>query len=115
MSLDREPADIARDAAEAIRALQQRTLDVCFDEPTAIHRTCDELRQAVQSTPQALIHIWMDLQTMEVRLDNGTDGRDAKEQVRQALNTAHDSLTQAGEAMERATQLLSHMRGLGNG
>ena len=116
MNLDREPASIARSAAEEIRTLNHRTLGVhAFEEPSQIYSTINEVKQAVWGMPQAIEQIWGELRTMRdagtIRMDNGGDVAEEAERARQELNDARQLLAQAGQALDRATQTLSHMGG----
>ncbi|MCX4707081.1 hypothetical protein [Streptomyces sp. NBC_01373] len=116
MNLNREPATIARSAAEEIRALNHRTLGTrAFEEPSQIYSTINELKQAVWGMPQAIEQIWGELRTMRdagtIRMDNGSDITEAAETARQELNDARQLLAQAGQALDRATGILSHMGG----
>ena len=116
MDLNREPATIARNAAEEIRALNHRTLGThAFEEPSQIYSTINEIKQTVWGMPQAIEQIWGELRTMRdadsIRMDNGTDVTEAAEEARQELNEARQLLAQAGQALDRATRVLSHMGG----
>jgi hypothetical protein len=116
MNLNREPAAIARSAAEEIRALNHRTLGAhAFEEPSEIYSTVGELKQAVWGMPQAIEQIWGELRAMRdassIRMDNGSDVTEAAETARQELNEARKLLAQAGVALDRATSVLSHMGG----
>jgi len=116
VNLDREPAAIARSAAEEIRALNHRTLGThAFEEPSQIYNTINEVKQAVWGMPQAIEQSWCELRTMRdagnIRMDNDTDVAEGAEKARQELNDARQLLAQAGQALDRATQTLSHMGG----
>lgn len=116
MNLNREPAAIARSAAEEIRALNHRTLGArAFEEPSEIYSTVGELKQAVWGIPQAIEQIWGELRAMRdadaIRIDNGTDVGGETEKARLELNEARQLLAQAGAALDRATSVLSHMGG----
>jgi hypothetical protein len=116
MNLNREPAAIARAAAEEIRTLNHRTLGQhAFDEPSAIYSTVNELKQAVWGMPQAIEQTWRELKAMRdegaIRMDNGTEADEGAEEARQELNEARQLLAQAGAALDRATSVLSHMGG----
>lgn len=116
MDLNREPAAIARSAAEEIRTLNHRTLGRrSFEEPSEIYSTVNELKQAVWGMPQAIEQIWGELKAMRdgdvIRMDNSTDVAEEVEQARQQLNEARQLLAQAASALDRATSVLSHMGG----
>jgi hypothetical protein len=116
VNLSREPAAIARSAAEEIRALNHRTLGThAFEEPSQIYSSINEVKQAVWGMPQAIEQIWGELRTMRdagaIRMDNGADVTEEAEKVRQELNDARQLLAQAGQALDRATQTLSRMGG----
>lgn len=58
MNLNREPAAIARSAAEEIRALNHRVINgSAFEEPSDIYCTVGEIKQAVWGMPQAIEQI----------------------------------------------------------
>lgn len=116
MNLNREPAAIARAAAEEIRTLNHRTLGRrSFEEPSEIYSTVNEIKQAVWGMPQAVEQIWGELKTMRdsevIRMDNDSDVAEEVEQARQQLNEARQLLAKAGVALDQATQTLSHMGG----
>jgi hypothetical protein len=116
MNLNREPATIARSAAEEIRALNHRTINGnAFEEPSDIYRTVGEIKQAVWGMPQAIEQIWGELRTMRdadtIRMDNGANAAEEVEKSQQELNEARQLLDQAGKALDRATSVLSHMGG----
>lgn len=116
MNLNREPATIARSAAEEIRALNHRTIArSAFEEPSEIYSTVNELKQTVWGMPQAIEQIWGELRTMRdadaIRMDNGTDVNEEAEKARVELNGARQLLAQAGAALDRATNTLAHMGG----
>jgi hypothetical protein len=116
MDLNREPATIARSAAEEVRALNHRTINgSAFEEPSDIYRTIGEIKQAVWGMPQAIEQIWGELRTMRdadtIRMDNGSDVAEEAEKARQELNEARQLLAKAGTALDRATSVLSHMGG----
>ncbi|MGW0577749.1 hypothetical protein ACWD25_17645 [Streptomyces sp. NPDC002920] len=116
MNLNREPATIARSAAEEIRALNHRTIGGnAFEEPSGIYSTVGEIKQAVWGMPQAIEQIWGELRAMRdadsIRMDNGTTVAEEAETARQHLNEARQLLAQAGKALDRATGILSHMGG----
>lgn len=116
MNLNREPATIARGAAEEVRALNHRTIGGnAFEEPSDIYRTVSEVKQTVWGMPQAIEQIWGELKTMKdaggIRMDNGTDVTEEAERARQELNEARRLLAQAASALDRATGTLAHMGG----
>lgn len=116
MNLNRQPAAIARVAAEEIRALNHRTLGThAFEEPSEIYSTVGELKQAVWGMPQAIQQIWVELRTLRdenaIRMDNGSNVKEEVEKAREHMNEARQLLAQAGQALERATSTLSHMGG----
>jgi hypothetical protein len=116
MNLNREPAAIARDAAEEIRALNHRTGNGrSFEEPAAIYSTVGALGQVVRGMPQAIEQIWRELKVMRdedaIRMDNLSDPVEGAEKARQDLNDARQHLAQASTALDRATSTLSHMGG----
>lgn len=116
MNLNREPAAIAKAAAEEIRALNHSTISAkAFEEPSDIYRTVGELKQTVWGMPQAIEQTWKALKAMRedsvIRMDNDSSVNDETEKARQQLNEARQLLAQAGTALDQATQTLSHMGG----
>lgn len=116
MDLNREPATIARSAAEEIRALNHRTLGArAFEEPSQVYSTVNEVKQAVWGMPQAIEQIWGELRTMRdagsIRMDDGSDVTEAAEKARLELDDARQLLAQASQSLNRATQILSRMGG----
>lgn len=116
MNLDREASAIADAAAEEVRTFNHRTFDAeAFKEPADVYRTVNNLTRLVHGLPQAIEQTWKRLRMMEqdevIRMDNGTDVAEEMEKVRQQLSHTRQKLAEAGSALDRATQTLSHMGG----
>lgn len=116
MNLNREPQAIANAAAEEVRTLNHRTIDLkAFQEPADVYRVVNELTRLVHYLPQAIEQTWKSLRVMEqadvIRMDNGSDVEAEMEKVRQGLSEARQTLASAGTLLDRTTQLLSHMGG----
>jgi hypothetical protein len=116
MNLNREPVDIAKAAAEEIRALNHRTLDAgVFEQPADIYRTVDALTSLTRGLPQAIEQTWKQLRAMEqdgaIRMANGKDVHEETERVRLALSEARRLLATGSGFLTEAGQILCNMGG----
>jgi hypothetical protein len=111
------PWELARDAAEAIRAVNHRTLDRDgYGEPADLDATLVELVTLADRLPQAITQAttWLDHQHAEGRL--GHDRHVPPEQLTAVVQAAVDDLAAAGQAagvlaraLDRARQLTAHL------
>lgn len=116
MNLNREPAAIVDSAAEELRALNHRTIDLhAFQEPADVYRVVNELTRLVQYLPQAIEQAWKTLRAMEeagaIRMDNDTDVNAEMEKAWKQLSEARRLVATGGGFLNDATQTLSHMGG----
>ncbi|WP_406122848.1 hypothetical protein OHQ89_12120 [Streptomyces canus] len=116
MNLNREPAAIAKAAAEEVRALNHRTLDVdAFEQPGDVYRTISALAQLVQGLPQAIEQTWKQLRAMEqagsIRMDDLSDIDASMEEARLALSEARRLIATGGGYLNQAAKPMSHMGG----
>lgn len=121
MSDSRDPADLARTAADAIQQLNRITLSAkAYDTPGAVSEVADALAVLVERLPQALQQAEAGLAQLHdsnaIRLDNKppaeTSQKDIFDEVftvTSALQQARERLEQARTELRRATGPLSHM------
>lgn len=119
MADPKTPAQLASDAAEAIRQLNHASMDPRnWTSPTEISDTVNALAALLERLPQALRQLESGLLELSddhrIRLDNVPDPseQDIVHQVflvQSALEETRGHLGQAREALRRATSPLSHM------
>ncbi|MEU1099030.1 hypothetical protein [Streptomyces sp. NPDC005877] len=115
MDLARSPQELAREAAEQLRALNHRTLDPkAFEQPSDVAGVVEALTILLDRLPQALGQAAVALRSFQrhnmIRMDNGTDPTDQTHQVVGALENAQGLIEGARSAL-RAASPVSHMGG----
>lgn len=114
MDLTRTPAQLADDAAEAVRSLNHVTIHGdAYKEPADINATVARIEALAYSLPQALGQTARTLQAMDqdpgIRVDSGADSAEKVAEAVQEMQQAQQALHAAGEALARANQRLSTM------
>ncbi|MFJ8657484.1 hypothetical protein ACIRNU_34740 [Streptomyces rochei] len=116
MDLNRSPSQIARSAAEEIRALNHRTLSPkVYTEPADLANTADGIVTLLERLPQTLKQLRGGLrmleEVMEIRTDNGQEPHVAVGLASSHLLVAEDDIESVITALRRARAELSHMAG----
>ncbi|MFB7747660.1 hypothetical protein [Streptomyces sp. NPDC056132] len=119
MDLDKPPAALAADAAEAVRALNHRTLDpASFENPADAGDVALHLKSLIDRLPQALNQLGAGLYRFDadqrIRMDDGTDPCDTVADCLAALNVARANLTAVASALGVVSARTSHMGGFFN-
>lgn len=114
MDLTRTPAELADDAAEAIRSLNHVTIHRdAYHEPADINSAVSRLEALAYTLPQALTQTARILQAMDqdpgIRIDSGANSAEKVAEAVQEMQRAQQAFQAAGEALSRANQRLSTM------
>lgn len=118
MDLTRTPEQLARDAAEAIRALNHRTIDSFTDSdvyavPPTVGETALQLKTLLERLPQSLDQMSSGLSYLaaagKIRMDDGTDPVTATAECVTAVNVANQHLNEALVELRLIASRTSHM------
>lgn len=116
MDLTKTPTQLASEAAEAVRALNHRTLDPkSFDQPGDASDVADAVRTLTERLPQLLTQLGAGLarfdETQAIRMDDGSDPVTAVAECKAALDTARAQLIAVTSTLGIVTARASHMGG----
>lgn len=114
MDLTRTPAQLADDAAEAVRSLNHVTIALDgYNDPADINATVARIEALAYMLPQALTQTARTLQEMDqqpgIRIDSGADSAEKVAEAVLEMQRAQQAFQAAGEALSRANQRLSTM------
>ncbi|WP_030390470.1 hypothetical protein [Streptomyces sp. NRRL S-241] len=113
---DKTPGELATEAAEAIRALNHRTLDkASYENPAEVGAAAYALRMLVERLPQTLDQLrtgllWFGAENT-IRMDDGTDPRDAVAECSASLLVARQHLQGLLDELALVSARTSHMGG----
>ena len=116
MDLTKTPGQLATEAAEAIRALNHRTIDAeSYDTPPSVGGAAYGLRTLTERLPQSLDQMEAALLRFEaedgIRMDDGTDPTYAVAECAAALAVARQHLGQLLGELSIVSARTSHMGG----
>lgn len=120
MNLDRTPAQLASDAAEAIRALNHRTLKTdAFPNPADVSDTANGISAVIQRLPQALQQLEAGMRALDendrIRLADRHPSEVSQFDIARAVSTVLVGLEEARQALGRVEDHLRDATGvLGN-
>ncbi|WP_331717668.1 hypothetical protein OG264_39575 (plasmid) [Streptomyces xanthophaeus] len=113
---DKTPGELATEAAEAIRALNHRTLDkASYENPAEAGAAAYALRMLVERLPQTLDQLrtgllWFGAENT-IRMDDETDLRDAVAECSASLLVARQHLRGLLDELALVSARSSHMGG----
>ncbi|MGW7469542.1 hypothetical protein ACWGJT_33965 [Streptomyces xantholiticus] len=118
MDLTKTPGQLATEAAEAIRALNHRTLGLDsegYDAPPSVGEAAYAIRTLIERLPQALDQMDNALQNFAaqraIRMDDGTDPTYATAECAAAIAAAKPLLDQLLSEVSIVSARTSHMGG----
>ncbi|MFD5428504.1 hypothetical protein [Streptomyces sp. NPDC127084] len=116
MDLSKTPAELATEAAEALRALNHRTLDSkAYTAPPAVGDTAHGIRTLIERLPQTLDQMNAALLRLDVekaiRMDDGTDPEVAVAVCEAALRRAQLLTDDLLKELSIVSARTSHMGG----
>ncbi|MCQ1582603.1 hypothetical protein [Streptomyces parvus] len=114
MDLSKTPGQLATEAAEAIRALNHRTIDAeSYETPPSVGEAAYGLRTLIERLPQSLEQMESELlrfgSTDFVRMDDGSDPTYAVAECVSALAAARPLLAQLLAEIRIVSARTSHM------
>jgi hypothetical protein len=116
MDLTKTPGQLAGDAAEAIRALNHRTLDrKGYSAPPAVGEAAYAIRTLIERLPQSLDQMataltWFGAEDA-IRMDDGTDPHQAVAECAAAIAVGRQHLAQLLDELAVVSSRTSHMGG----
>ena len=116
MDLTKTPGQLATEAAEAIRALNHRTIDAkAYDAPPSVGEAAYGLRTLTERLPQSLQQMESELLRFDaedsIRMDDGTDPAYAVAECAAALAAARQHLDHLLGELAIVSARTSHMGG----
>ncbi|WP_329156461.1 hypothetical protein OIU91_43215 (plasmid) [Streptomyces sp. NBC_01456] len=115
MDLSKTPGQLANEAADAIRALNHKTLNDSYEHPPAVGETAYALRTLIERMPQALEQMERALldfgSTNAIRMDDGTEPTAAAAECVAAIAVAQPLLKQLQAELAIVSARTSHMGG----
>ncbi|MCX4547254.1 hypothetical protein [Streptomyces sp. NBC_01565] len=116
MDLTKTPGQLATEAADAIRALNHRTLDKgSYDNPAEAGAAAYALRTLVERLPQSLTQLGTALTAFDddtaIRTDDGSDATYSVAECLAAIEAAHEHLGQLLGELAIVSARTSHMGG----
>jgi uncharacterized membrane protein YdfJ with MMPL/SSD domain len=113
MDLSKTPGQLATEAADAIRALNHKTLNDSYETPPAVGEVAYALRTLVERLPQALNQMTAGLVGLDdesaIRMDDGTDHVYAVAECVAANQAAQSLLEQLQAELAIVSARTSHM------